>query len=173
MPKEPEYVVGRHQLAFANSIHMWEYKTGSGYKSAPAARVKRALHACHYADNGLCRLWTWVRFLCLQIFARVVSMKMWRWNMTCPGSLGLSPSGLVTLRRIYCAVLMSDSFSCGSGGKMILHMLLSSVTDQRQPLIAQIESTALLILSLVYIPRADTAVVNATDGLRGNHSCAT
>jgi len=68
---------------------------------------------------------------------------------------------------------MSDSFSWGSGGKMILHMLLSSVTDQQQPLIPQIESTALLILCLVYIPGADTAVVNATDGLRGNHSCAT
>ena len=106
MPKEPEYEVGSHQLAFANSIHMWEYKSGSGYKSAPAARVKRALYACHYAgrshaDNGLCRLWTLVQFLCLQTFACVVSMKMWRWNLTCPGSLGLSPSGLVTLRRIY------------------------------------------------------------------------
>jgi len=54
-----------------------------------------------------------------------------------------------------------------------MQMLWSSVTDQRQPLIAQIESTALLILSVVYIPRADTAVVNATGGLRGNHSCAT
>ena len=178
MPKEPEYVEGRHQLAFANRIHMWEYETGSGYKSAPVARVKRALHACHFvgrshAENGLCRLWTWVRFLCLQIFASVVSMKMWWWNLTCPGSLSLSPSGLVMFRRIYSGVHVSYRFLWGSGGKTILHTLLSSVTDQRQALIAQSESTALLILSLVYVPGADTAAVNATDGLQGNRYCAT
>jgi len=161
MPKEPEYVAGRHQLAFANRIPKWEYKTGSGYKSAPMARVKRVLHACHFigrshAENGLCRFWTWVRFLCLQIFARVVSVKIWWWNLTCPGSLSLSPSGLVMFRRIYSGVHVSDSLSWGSGGKTILHMLLSSVTDERQPLIAQSESTALLIFSFVYIPGAET-----------------